>query len=107
MTITSRPTYGEAIGQIVDRGGRKVVIFTDQFEKFLDDLIQEVANGAAGITSITNQQQLVEGGSADDDEIEAPPLLVQPVMHTTVVINHLHMDGGDEDEPEPMFVPGR
>ena len=108
MTVASRPTYGEAIGNIVDRGGRKVVVFTDQFEKFIDDLIAEVATAAAGITQITNQQQLVEGGGgAGDDEVEPPTILVQPVTHTTVVINHLHMDSADEDQVEPMFVPGR
>ena len=109
MTINSRPTYGEAIGNLVDRGGKKVVIFTDQFEKFIDDLIQEVANNAAGVTSITNQQQLVEGGGGggDEDELEPPALHVQTVVQTTVVINHLHMDSGGEDQTEPMFVPGR
>lgn len=107
MTVNSRPTYGEAIGTVVERGGRKVVVFTDQFEKFIDDLIAQISSNAAGVTQITNQQQLVEGGSGDgDDELEPPALLIQPVTHTTV-INHLHMECVGEDEPEPMFVPGR
>lgn len=101
MTINSRPTYGEPIGT-VGKDGR--VRLSDLWEKFIDDLIGEIRANAAGITQVTNQQQLVEGESSDDNEVEAlmPPVTV---VHTTVQItNHLHMDCDDEDQVEPMFV---
>jgi len=101
MTINSRPTYGEPIG-VVGKDGR--VRLSEMWEKFIDDLIAQIGTNAASITSVTNQQQLVEGESSDDNDVEAlmPPVTV---VHTTVQItNHLHMDCGDEDQVEPMFV---
>ena len=105
MTILSRPIYGEPIGRIDERGR---VILLDSFEKFLDDLIGEIGATASGITQITNQQQLVEGGSGAGDDDEPEPLMppVTVVQTTVQVINHLHMDCDGEDQPEPMFVPG-
>lgn len=104
MSILSRPQYGEPIGRLREDG--KVVLF-EHFEKFLDDLIGQIGDNASGITQITNQQQLVEGGSGGDDNEPEPLMPPVTVVQTTVqVVNHLHMDCDGEDQPEPMFVPG-
>lgn len=103
-TVASRPQYGEPIGRVRPDGK---VVLSEQFEKFLDDLLGAITSNEASITAVTNQQQVIEGGDSGDDELEPPALHVQTVMQTTVVINHLHMDCGDEDQVEPMFVPGR
>lgn len=102
MTVNSRPSYGEPIGT-VDKNGR--VRLSEMWEKFIDDLIGQIGSNAGGITAITNQQQVIEGGeSSGEDDVE-PLLPPMTVVQTTVqVINHLHMDCGDEDQIEPMFV---